>query len=103
VVRDDRPPRDLIVAMTGAADPLEQAGDLAGTAVLDDVVDPSNVDPELHRGGTDQCVHLSLFKSVFDVDPHVTGQRAVVDFDRLAELFKTGAQRFGCLAGVDKN
>ncbi len=91
-----------VPAVPRSPDTLEQAGDLPGTVVLDDVVDVAHVDPQLHRGGTEQRGEFAVLEPRLHVDTSITGQRAVVDAHVGAVLLEPRAQRLRRLSGVDE-
>jgi hypothetical protein len=68
---EDGAPRDGVKLVACTPDPLDQACDLPGGSKLDDMPDPADVDPELHRGGTDEGVDLAPLEPLFGIDPHL--------------------------------
>jgi len=67
--RDDRAIRDLVLSVARATDPLEEAGDLSGTLVLDHVIDLPHVDPEPIEDVQREAVDPAGLEPVLDVDP----------------------------------
>ena len=88
-----------------AADPLEQGGERARRAELDDQVDRADVDAELERRGRDRAPHGAALELVLGAEPELARHRAVVGHDLVgAEALLEGAG--GALdqaAGVDED
>jgi len=100
---DDRSLRGASRPVACPPHPLEESGDLAGTLVLDDVIDPADVDAQFHRGRTEESVDLAGLEAVFDLDPGGFRERAVMDADIQIEFVEPRAQGFCGLTGVDED
>ncbi len=88
--------------MTGSPCSLHKAGDLTRRVELDDVIDLSDVDPKLHRGGTDHAPRHSGTELVLGIDPDLAGEGPVMNV-RVPAGKKGMADRLGDAPGVREN
>ena len=89
--------------MAGSADALQQTGDLARRAVLDDVIHIADVNSKLHGGGADQAAQVSGLEGLLCLHPRLHGEAAVMHANGLAQLAEPGAQDLSRLPGVDED
>ena len=104
-LREDAALGGLVEAMAGAADPLEPAGDGLRRLHLDDEVDGAHVDPELQRGGGDETRDVAALQQLFDLDPLLARERAVVSARDLVlgQLVQAQREALGETAVVDED
>ncbi len=102
VLRVQRAPAGLADRVPGAPDALHAPRHRARRLDLDDEVDGTHVDAQLERAGGDDAAQQAALQLVFDDDPLLAGQRAVVCLDQLVagELVEVGGQSFGLAPGV---
>ncbi len=116
VLREDRALARLPHAVAGAPDALQPAAHGAGRLDLDHQIDGAHVDAELERRGGHDRPERAALQLVFDDDPLLTSERAVVGLDQLlghqaglgvdadalflGELVQFGRQTLGRAAGV---
>ena len=83
VLRIQRAPAGLADRMPGTPDALHAPRNRTGRLDLDDEIDCPHVDAQLERAGGDDAAQQATFQLVFDDDPLLAGQRAVVGLDQL--------------------
>ena len=91
--------------MPGAADPLQTAGDRRRRLDLDDQIDSPHVDAQLQAGRCHQRRELAGLQGVFDVEPLLARDGAVMRAYQLlaGEVVEPCCQPFGEPAGVDED
>src|SRR5207302_7601435 len=83
--------------MTGAADPLDAAGDAGRRLNLDDEVDRTHVDTQLEARGRNQSGEAARLERILDQEALLLGDRAVVGTNQLLtrEPIDRRGQSFG--------
>jgi hypothetical protein len=91
--------------MAGAADALEEGGDGAGRADLDDEVDGADVDAELQGGRADEGAHLAVLEALLHPEAALTGEAAMVagNFALAEALAKVVGDTLREAAGIDED
>ena len=102
VLRVQRAAARFADRVAGPPDALHAARDCAGRLDLDDEIDRTHVDAELERAGGDDAAQQAALQLVFDDDPLLACQRAVMGLDELVagELVEVGGQSLGLAPGV---
>ena len=91
--------------VAGATDPLEPARDRTRRLDLDHEVDRAHVDPELERARRDDRLQRAALELVFDLEPLLARDRAVMGSSELlaGELVETRREALGQAARVDEH
>jgi hypothetical protein len=103
--RKKAPARRATKRVPGASDALQERGDRARGSDLANEVDRPDVDPELERRRGHDCLHIARLESLFDLQPPVLRQAAVVRSNAvLAEaLSQVMRDAFRHSSGVDEH
>ena len=91
--------------MAGAADPLQQARDIARRTDLADQIDVADIDAQFQRRGGDQHLQIAVFEPLLGGQPVLFGHAAVVgrDMFRAQPFAQMPRDAFGHAARVDEN
>ena len=91
--------------MARPPDPLQPARDRLRRLDLHDEVDGAHVDAELERRRGNQCRNLAGLEGVFDLEPLLAGDRAVVGAHQLLarEIVDAGREALGEAPRVDED
>ena len=105
VLREDHAATHLVDVVPGPPDALEPAGDRGRRLDLDDQVDRAHVDPQLERRGRHERGQPAVLQRLFDRDPLLAGDRAVVRADQLlaGQLVQALREALGQAPAVDED